>query len=313
MTQVNGLAICAGVGGLELGLKLALPGYRTVCYIEREVYAAATLVARMEDKALDLAPIWDDLTTFGLEPFSGKVDVVAGGFPCQPFSVAGARRAEADPRNLWPHVQRLICGVRPGLVFLENVPGLLSSTVFEQIQTALAGRGYDVTWDIFSAASVGAPHIRKRLFILAADSVRDLLRIEPRRSGGPSGQAAAEPGDDGAARHVAHAFGEGQPQPQGLLGEVRGRTGDCCTDVADSPGLGEREPTDEAYAEPDGGQAWTEPGCGGWWDAEPLVGRVAHGVAHRVDRLRACGNGVVPLAAAHAFLTLHSRLDRVRE
>lgn len=264
MTQVNGLAICAGVGGLELGLKLAVPGYRTVCYIEREAYAAAALVARMEDKALDLAPIWDDLATFAGYGMRGRVDLLAGGFPCQPFSVAGARRAAADPRNLWPQVQRLIRDVQPRLVFLENVPGLLSSAVFEQIQTALAGLRYDVTWDIFSAASVGAPHIRKRLFILAADSERDLLRLEPGRSG-------------------------------------------------DAPGLGEREPADETYSEPDGGEARPKPGCGGWWDAEPLVGRVAHGVAHRVDRLRACGNGVVPLAAAHAFLTLYSRLDRVRE
>ena len=237
---MNGLAICAGVGGLELGLKLAIPKYRTVCYIEREAYAASVLVARMEDAALDRAPIWDDLTTFPGGVFRGGVDLIAGGFPCQPFSLAGACKAEADPRTLWPHVERLIRDIRPRLVFLENVPGLLSSAVFEQIQTDLAILRYDVTWDCISAASVGAPHGRERLFTLAA---------------------------------LPDADGEGQLQPSGGLGQG-----------------GERA------------------GYSSWWATEPDVGRVAYGVAGGMDRIRAIGNGVVPLAAAHAFRVLYNRL-----
>lgn len=94
---MNGLALCAGVGGLELGLRLAIgPSYRTVCFVEREAFAAATLVARMEDEALDQAPVWDDLTTFDGRPWCGVVDLVAAGFPCQPLvrrrPAAGDRR-----------------------------------------------------------------------------------------------------------------------------------------------------------------------------------------------------------------------------
>jgi len=88
----HGLSLCAGAGGIDLGLTIACPGYRTVCYVEREAYAAATLVARMEDKALDPAPLWDDVTTFDGRPWRGAVDILIGGYPCQPFSVAGKVR-----------------------------------------------------------------------------------------------------------------------------------------------------------------------------------------------------------------------------
>ena len=97
---LHGLSLCAGVGGLDLGLHIVCPGYRTVGYVEREAYAAAALVARMADKALDPAPVWDDLTTFDGRPWRGVVDILTAGYPCQPFSIAGRRLGEADPRHL---------------------------------------------------------------------------------------------------------------------------------------------------------------------------------------------------------------------
>ena len=113
---MNGLALCAGVGGLELGLELALgERYRTVGYVERDAYGAATLVARMEDKALAPAPIWDDLFTFDPRPWRGKVDLVTAGFPCQPFSVAGKQRAEEDERHLFPRIAEIIRDNAPDL------------------------------------------------------------------------------------------------------------------------------------------------------------------------------------------------------
>ncbi len=124
MVAVNGLALCAGVGGLELGLALANPGYRSVGYVERESYATAILVARMGEQALDPAPVWDDLTTFDGRPWRGKVDLISAGFPCQPFSAAGKQKGTDDERWLWPDIARIIREVQPGYVFLENVPGL---------------------------------------------------------------------------------------------------------------------------------------------------------------------------------------------
>ena len=98
----NVLSVCSGTGGLDLGLRLAVPCARTVCYLEREAYAAAVLAARMEEEALDAAPIWTDLRTFDGKPWRGVVDCVLGGYPCQPFSFAGKRAGENDERHLWP-------------------------------------------------------------------------------------------------------------------------------------------------------------------------------------------------------------------
>ena len=107
-TCLFGLSLCSGAGGIDLGLTLALPGYRTVGHVERETYAAATLVARMADAALDQAVIWDDIASFDGKPWRGAVDIVSAGYPCQPFSVAGKRRGADDPRHLWPQVARIL-------------------------------------------------------------------------------------------------------------------------------------------------------------------------------------------------------------
>lgn len=164
---MNGLALCAGIGGLELGLKLALgDAYRTVCHVEWDAFAAATLVARMEDAALGPAPVWDDLLTFDGRPWRGLVDVVTAGFPCQPWSVAGKRRKTADARWIWPDIARCIREVEPGWVFLENVPGLVRGGL-EHVLRDLAALGFAAEWDLFSAESLGLPHKRERLFILA--------------------------------------------------------------------------------------------------------------------------------------------------
>lgn len=122
---MNGLAVCAGVGGLELGLRLAIGRqFRTVCYVEREAYVVAALLARFQDKALDEAPVWDDLTTFDGYPWCGVVDIVSAGLPCQPFSLAGRRKGDKGERYIRPEFFRIIEEVQPSLVFLENVPGL---------------------------------------------------------------------------------------------------------------------------------------------------------------------------------------------
>ena len=105
--------------GSTSGSPSPLPGYRTVGHVERETYAAAILVARMEDAALDPAPVWDDVATFDGRPWRGAVDIVTAGYPCQPFSVAGKRRGADDPRHLWPHVARIVGEVEPPFVFLE--------------------------------------------------------------------------------------------------------------------------------------------------------------------------------------------------
>lgn len=180
---MNGLALCAGIGGLELGVRLAVPKYRAVVYVEREAYAATTLVARMADSSLGPAPIWDDLRTFDARPWRGVVDIVTAGFPCQPWSAAGRRRGVKDDAWLWPQICRILGECRPSAVFLENSPRLDVRHLLKD----LARLRFDAAWDRFSAAQSGAPHRRQRLFLLAyANGFR--VRVQRGRSGRSSGE-----------------------------------------------------------------------------------------------------------------------------
>jgi site-specific DNA-cytosine methylase len=172
---LRSLALCAGIGGLDLGIRDARPDHCLVGVVERQAYCAAVLVARMADKAVDAAPIWDDLRTFDPRPWRGVVDLVTAGFPCQPVSVAGLRLAQADERWLWPEVWRITRGVGARYLFVENVSGLISAGL-TGILADLAEGGWDAEWDCVPAAAVGAPHLRDRFFLLAADANSERVR-----------------------------------------------------------------------------------------------------------------------------------------
>jgi DNA (cytosine-5)-methyltransferase 1 len=163
---ITHVSLCAGYGGIDLGLKRAVPNLRTVAFSEIEAFACANLVAKMEAGCLDAAPIWTDVKTFPWASFHGKVDILSGGYPCQPFSAAGKRLGKDDPRHLWPWIADGIRAMQPGLCFFENVEGHISLGLGEVIGE-LERLGYRTTWGLFSAAEVGAPHQRKRIFIMA--------------------------------------------------------------------------------------------------------------------------------------------------
>ena len=169
--------LCSGYGGFELGLRLAGVPCRSVCHIERDSFAAATLVARMAEKNLDQTPIWDDLTTFDGTAWRGRVDCVTAGFPCQPFSVAGSRLGVDDERWLWPAIERIIREVGPRFVFLENVPQLVRGGL-PFVLSDLAQLGFDAEWGLLSASEVGAPHKRERFWLLAHASSFDERKSE---------------------------------------------------------------------------------------------------------------------------------------
>jgi DNA-cytosine methyltransferase len=178
------ISLCAGYGGLDIGLKRAIGNVRTIAFSEIEAYATANLVAKMEKGLMDAAPVWSDLKTFPWKEFYAKVDILSGGFPCQPFSGAGRRAGDDDPRHLWPYIVKGIKQLgRPPIIFLENVEGILSSKlksegwsdpigtpVLQHVFRELERLGYKATAGIFSASEVGAPHQRKRVFILAVSN-----------------------------------------------------------------------------------------------------------------------------------------------
>lgn len=295
----NVLALCAGVGGLELGLKLAEPSARCVCYVEGEAYAASVLVSRMADKILDEAPIWSDVRTFDGKPWRGKVGCVTGGYPCQPFSLAGKRLGEADPRHLWPDIRRVIGEVQPEWCFFENVSNHLRMG-FEKVHDDLQQMGFRVAAGLFTAEEVGASHKRERLFILSHS------KFARGRSEHPQRRRMAR--DDGVQEGRDQEDVDNPPgprcQPEGERQSPKSKSGERLLGLG-CDGIWEGLPLFPPGPEELDG--WREvlkqrP------DLEPSVCRIPNGLDNRVDRLRACGNGVVPLVAAYAYRTLKAAL-----
>ena len=289
------LSLFSGAGGGLLGTRLL--GWEPVCYVERDPYCQKVLRARMADGALHTAPIFDDVRTFDALPWRGRVDVVTAGFPCQPFSVAGRRRADSDERNGWPDTARIIREVRPRFALLENVPGLVAHPYFGTVLRDLAESGLDAEWDCFSAASVGAPHIRDRLWILAYSRCFREDWIQP--LGQP--ECCEETVASGGGQDVAYS-NDTRLEGRKLLPERAGEWATGASGVGDAERV--REPQPQG-SEPDE-RRW--PSDTGWWGAEPSVGRVAHGVPSRMDRLRALGNGQVPPVVVRAWRELTSRI-----
>ncbi len=271
---MNELALFAGAGGGILGGVLL--GWRTVAAVEIDPYCREILLRRQRDGVLDLFPIWDDIRTFDGTVFRGTVDVVSAGFPCQPFSVAGARRGADDERNMWPDTIRVLREVEPRFALLENVPGLVRTDYFGEILGNLADAGFDAEWEVVSAAEVGAPHLRKRLWIAAR------LRVPDSDCGRLEGE------------RVSSVFDGQRPA---LGDDLNGRCG-----PSPDPAGARLEGAERPQSERNG----TRPtvGCCWWWEAEPAVGRVVDGLAHRVGQLRALGNGQVPRVAAEAWRRL---------
>ena len=170
----NTLDLFSGYGGFQLGLRLAGIPIRTVCYVEWDKYCQQVLLQRFKDDppTLTPAPVWDDIKSFDGRPWREVVDIITAGFPCQPHSNAGRRRGADDDRNLWPDTLRIIREVGPKRVILENVPGILMGSDGRQpyggiVVGELADAGYDAVWRVVSAADAGAPHLRKRWWLVA--------------------------------------------------------------------------------------------------------------------------------------------------
>ena len=224
-------SLFSGIGGLDLGLERA--GMTVQWQVERDPWCQRVLAKHWPD-----VPRHADVTALTgdeLEP----VDLICGGFPCQPVSVAGSQKGMQDARWLWPEFRRLVGALRPRYVFVENVTGLFTANgghAFGEVIGELADLRYNCEWSVLSAADVGAPHLRKRVWL------------------------------------VAHADGTGLER-RGLLSQ---RGGEWFTGSGGVDAFRKRDTS---------------------WRTEPDVGRVAHGVPRRVDRLRGLGNAVVPQCA----------------
>ena len=294
------LDLFSGIGGFSLGLEWA--GMSTVAFCERDPYCTTILNKHWPD-----TPVHSDVRNLDGKDYADSIDLVAGGFPCQPFSVAGNRRGSDDDRHLWPEMLRIIQEAKPRWVIGENVFGLINMAL-DDVQADLEREHYEVRKFVLPAVAVDAHHRRDRIFIIA---YRD-----------PT---------------LAHSHGEGQLQQEGFEREVgrwSGDSGEQVSDVADAHGEGLQRHGQEhqlrgfgqegqaggsgdvAYTNGargevgvSGQESWQEGHAGeshhqgdqqlrrsprGEWPAEPRVGRVADGIPNRVDRIKGLGNAVVP-------------------
>ena len=198
---MNGLSLFSGIGGIDVAVKLVLPDVKTIAYVEKDASCQTVLRARMADGSLDAARIIDDIRNMSDMEAEEPIDIIFGGFPCQPFSLAGKRKEADDDRNLWPEFINTITTLRPRYVFLENVPGILTSKQHEPyILTILADLyqgGYDAEWGTFKASDIGAPHKRERWFCLAWR--RDLADPHQERLQGGFGYTGGKEREDGTS------------------------------------------------------------------------------------------------------------------
>ena len=315
------LSLCTGYGGIERGLELAGEQLDVLAHVEIEAFAIANLVAKMEQGKLAPSPIWSNLKTLPVEPFRDRVDLITGGYPCQPFSAAGKRQGNQDEqgRHLWPYIRDIIRAVRPVRVFCENVEGHITIGLREVISD-LESLGYTTAFGIFSAAEVGAPHQRKRVYIMANSSSAGLSERDGSRASTKRQPFAESECGGGVRTELADSNSAGQhpnkrqPRPP----EAGNDAGWRSAKLADSQrersqgGLSRREDTQresELRHTGSGSSAHGQPRQETRWDAEPNVGRVVDGCANRVDRIRLLGNSVVPQTAAKAWQVLNDELS----
>ena len=277
-------SLFSGIGGLDLGLECA--GMAVGWQVENDPWCQKIL-----------AKHWPDIARYGdiheidpnqLEP----VDLICGGFPCQPVSLAGARKGQDDDRWLWPEYFRIVRHLRPRYVLVENVPGLASAGLGDVLGD-LASIGYDAEWQSVPAAAVGAPHLRWRIFIVAYLNGE---RRWPEPVGVTGSTDTSELGDDGTQEPVAYPVGEGELQSEGRISQEWRRPGDSSQTVADTDG-GRCRQRDAGLWQLPVFDPQRPPIDAGFWTVEPGMGRLVDGISRRVARLRGLGNAVVPQVA----------------
>lgn len=327
------LSFCTGMRGLERGLERAIGPLTVSAYVEIEAFIIYNLVRQMESGVVDAAPVWTDIKTFPSERFHGRINWLLGGYPCQPFSVAGLQQGITDPRHLWPYIERAIDIIKPRGCFFENVANHLNIG-YREVRQSLERMGYTVKEGIYTAEEVGAPHERKRLFILAIlgnansyepgqkrEHLEKMLRLQenqrPDLSAAVSGRASLEVAG-------AESFGKreqnNQINPVTNSRETRKISSDRSIEVDDALGAGleryarhvnteggpERRSQDRSAAaagfpmgQGNSQYDWEEPRL-----IKSGMGCTVNGYNFRTDLLRMYGNGVVEQTAEIAFLDL---------
>ena len=311
MKKLKVLDLFSGIGGFTLGLD-STNFFETVKFVEKDKYCQKVL-----QKNFPNIPIEEDIKN--VKGKEGEADVICGGFPCQPFSVAGKQKGTSDDRHLWPEMFRLIREIKPQFVIGENVKNIINiqdGVVFETVCTDLESEGYEVQPFNIPAAGVGAPHRRERVWIVAyAERYNEIQQIQ--KSDGPQHQVQSKRGQKDSASWISgrtnsirqtnnryetnvaytesiesHVGEHGKHQEERSgQGEIRGENSH------DANTYSKRLERFRTEHELRNSEKEKQTSGNSWWSVEPNVGRVANGVSGRVYRLRALGNSIVPQIA----------------
>ena len=298
------LDLFSGIGGFSLGLEWA--GMSTVAMCEKDPYCRKILAKHWPDLT-----IHEDIRNLDGKKYRNSIDLVAGGFPCQPFSVAGKRKGSDDDRHLWPEMRRVIQEAKPRWVIGENVFGFINMAL-DDVQADLEREHYEVRKFVLPAVAVDAKHRRDRIFLVAYSNSPAVWNLPERQAQGrdnlQAGRQAITP-DNGPSQSMANSYGKGLEIGQDLrenheqeLSPSERSGSERREDVANShgtrseAGLSGQEPWQEGNSgeldHQGHQQSWREEVRE--WPAEPCLGRVADGVPNRVDRIKGLGNAVVP-------------------
>lgn len=271
-------SLFSGIGGFDLGFERV--GFDIAWQVEFDPFCQSILRKHWPN-----AKLYSDIRevrTDELQP----VDVLCGGFPCQPVSVSGKRKGREDERWLWPEFARIVRGIRPRYVVVENVPGLLTvdgGRLFGAVLGDLAACGYDAEWQVLSAAALGAWHRRDRLFLVAYTN----------RDGCVQSDASLRKGNSVQLRDLSQDGNRGRAKLCPTIGSREALADSDCQRLEKREVFGgDAEQKLAAFAR----DCSTGTGI---WAVECGVGRVADGVSNRVERLRALGNAVVPQVAEY--------------
>ena len=316
---MRALSLFSGIGGDTLAAKAA--GIETVAFCEKDIFCQKVLARHWPD-----VPIFTDVYELRGDQFEG-IDIVYGGFPCQPFSVAGKQKGKADARHLWPEVARLVGEIKPRWCFFENVPGILN-IAGDDVCADLERLGYNVGIWNFEAAAVGANHRRARIAFVAhtGHELRERNANErERRATNAGGEAVASTHASSVPGFVAHSRRELRERCiiSGADGEKAiGGNADQLERPSSTPGFisdsetihvqGQRHGSGQGEFGGSSGRS-AEPRLGrvddglpgwlvrDWWRVEPDIPRVGKGIPDRVNRLKALGNAAVPAWAYPIF------------
>ena len=298
------LDLFSGIGGFSYGLDQV--GFKTVAFCEMDQYCK--LVLQKHWKGVKIYNDVKELKGQEVIKEHGTIDLITGGFPCQPFSIAGSRKGTNDNRHLWPEMFRLIKELKPRWVIGENVRNIISiqdGMVFENVCTDLEGEGYEVRAFNIPAAGIGAPHKRERIWIVA--NSRRTLRERSKFQGENANESKQENANQyqrSSSTSTDNVADTNTRLSNGSIEEVQsgGQTFDTSsqrTDVAYTHSQRQQEqcgPESIQKERNEPQRSSSQEGHTGW-EFEPDVGRVAHGVSGRVHRLKALGNSIVPQIA----------------